>query len=519
MAMPQPGGTFAGYEVLSLLGRGGMGSVYLVTNPNLDRREALKVLSVDSSGDFAARFSAEARTMAKLDHPGIVTVYHHGIAEAMPWFTMQYLEGSDLDRAGPLPYRDVLAIVDQAAAALDYAHTRGVVHRDIKPANILVRRDAANDDVDRVTILDFGIARLAGATSMTAAGSFVGTLSYAAPESVDGRRDIPAADQYSLACTAYTLLTGRPPFQGLTTAALMHAQLSEPPPPISRFAPSLSGLDPVFARALAKNPNGRYPSCRAFATALASGGDPHTRKQTLVAPPTSVSAASAPPQRPVPHQVTPSHPAAPNPAAPRPAAHSGAFGQASHHPVHQAPTHHLGQSQPYPMPYPAPKARSSTTTTVLAVIAILIGLAVIIGAVLLADRDESSTRGAPTTSSSTALRDRSAAPSAVAASTAKVWGFVVSPRGRVIRFKNHASKETLLGRAAEYGYTSSWGHATFTDGCGAVARGGAESDHAYFLARGRDRSTARARAEADARRATGQSGTTVSTLCVGDSFD
>ncbi|AVM00414.1 serine/threonine protein kinase [Gordonia iterans] len=484
MAMPQPGGEFAGYDVLSLLGRGGMGSVFLVHNPHLDRREALKALSVNSSGDFAARFAAEARTVAKLDHPGIVTVYHHGITDDMPWFTMQYLEGSDLDGAGTLPYGDVVAIVSQTAAALDYAHRRGVVHRDVKPANILVRRDA-HGAIDRVTVLDFGIARLAGATSMTAAGSFVGTLSYAAPESVDGRRDIPAADQYSLAATAYALLAGRPPFAGLPTAALLHAQLSETPPPISRFVPELAGLDPVFATALAKDPAQRYSSCQAFAAALASGGDPKTRKQTLVAPVST----------PAPYtQSGTGYP--PTGTAYRPAAG----------------------------PYPPAPAKTSRTTIVLALIAILIGIAVIAGAIVLATRGDDSSRTSSAAGSSTASTADPAgstpadAPSTTTASD-RVWGFVVSPEGRVIRFRNYASREAMLGKAAEYGYNSTWGYASFTSGCGAVARAAAAgSSDSYFVARGSDRASAESQALSEARRSTGAAGTTVSSLCVGDSL-
>ncbi len=332
---PVPGGRFAGYEVLTLLGKGGMGSVYGVRNTDLDRREALKVLSVDAGGDFAARFAAEARTVASLDHPGIVTVYHHGITDGIGWFTMQYLEGDDLTGAGRLPLPDVIAIVTQVAEALDYAHARGVLHRDIKPANIQVRRDAAGA-VDRVTVLDFGIARLAGATSLTAADSFIGTLAYSAPESIHGRRDVPAADQYALACTAYELLAGRPPLSADSPAALINAQLHRAAPPLSTFAPGLGALDPVFARALAKDPAHRFGSCRAFATALAAP----------IAPPPMPRAPVAPPPAPAPapmRAVT----------GPRPTA-------------------------------TGPAGSSSNTTTVLSLITIIVGLIVIVVAVALA---------------------------------------------------------------------------------------------------------------------------------------
>ncbi|GAA3959536.1 serine/threonine-protein kinase [Gordonia caeni] len=470
MAGPVPGGEFAGYEVLSLLGRGGMGSVFLVRNRHLERREALKVLAVDSQGDFAARFGAEARTVASLDHPGIVTVYHHGIDGEIPWFTMQYLEGTDLSGGQRLPLGEVTQIVRQVADALDYAHARGVVHRDVKPANIMVRRDAAGA-VERVTVLDFGIARLAGASSLTAADSFVGTLTYAAPETIGGRRDVAAADQYALACTAYELLTGRTPFAGLPTPALLHAQLSEAPPPISRSIPALAGLDHVFARALAKDPAQRYRSCRAFAAALAAGADPATRRQTRVAP------VPLPPPPPVGPATTP------------------------------------------------PPPNRSTITIMLSLIAILIGIAVIAGAILLINRDDSASP-APDVSSSPA--GAAASPSGVSpsgapssAAAAATWGLVVSPQGRVIRFGHYDSREDLLSKAATYGYDESWGYATFTTGCAAVAHatGVSAGSAAYYTARGATRTAASQAAVDRSQQATGRTSSTVSTLCVGDSLD
>lgn len=482
MTSPVPGGQFAGYDVLSLLGRGGMGSVYLVRNPHLDRREALKVLTLDAQGDFAVRFAAEARTVASLDHPGIVTVYHHGITDGVPWFTMQYLEGRDLTAAGPLPLRDVAAIVRPAAQALDYAHGRGVVHRDIKPANLQVRRDAGGA-VERVTVLDFGIARLAGATSLTAVDSFVGTLTYAAPETVSGRRDVPAADQYALACTAYELLTGEPPFAGLPAAALLHAQLSVTPPPISARMPALAGLDPVFARAFAKDPAQRYPSCSAFAAALATGADPVTRRATRISPVPPYESTPAPATR---------GPVPPPPSAPRPA------------PVGPA------------APRRGRERDTSTTTIMLAVVAILIGLGVIAGALILWQKETNDTSAPPapaSTGTSTTTSTTSDAPK-------RYWGMVVSPQGKVVRFKDYSSSDALLSAAAGYGFNESWGYTTFTSGCAAVAhvRSGSASSAAYYTATGDTRPAASENAVQRSESATGKDSEAVSTLCVGDSF-
>ncbi|MEZ5211287.1 serine/threonine protein kinase [Gordonia sp. PP30] len=487
MTGPVPGGVFAGYDVLSLLGRGGMGTVFLVRNPHLDRREALKVLTVDAHGDFAARFAAEARTVASLDHPGIVTVYHHGITDGIPWFTMQFLAGNDLAGVGRLPLPEVREIVRQAGDALDYAHRRGVVHRDVKPANVQVGRTDAGA-IDRVTVLDFGIARLAGATSLTAADSFVGTLTYSAPETVRGQRDVPAADQYSLACTAYELLTGRPPFAGLSTAALLSAQLNDTPPPISSLVPELAGLDPVFARALAKEPEQRYPSCAAFAAALTAGGEPAS-----IRPPTRVA--------PVPLVPPPAAPSAPPPRGTRP------FTAPAPPPPRPAPP------APARVPARTPRSRSSSTTIVLAVLAILLSVGVVAGALYLANSRSSGTPSpgpAPSTTTLTSTTTSTEEP-------ASVWGLVVSPQGRVVRFKDYPSQDALLGAAANYGFNESWGYSTFSSGCAAVAHVTSGSS-AYYTATAGTRSAASDAATARATSATGETSRIVSTLCVGDSF-
>ncbi|PKZ65304.1 serine/threonine protein kinase [Gordonia terrae] len=282
----------AGYPVITRLGSGGMGTVYLVENPQLRRREALKVISIAETVDeeFAQRFSREAQTAAALDHPAIVTIYHHGVTDGDPWFTMTYLDGRDLRRASLRP-DEVVAVVHRVADALDYAHEHGVIHRDIKPGNIMVTRRAMDDALDRVVVLDFGIAKLTTATTLTAPSSFVGTLVYAAPEILDGKPAGPASDQYALACTAYELLSGATPFDADTQTRHIVAKLTTRPAPISSHRPELGALDPVFDRALARGPLDRYPTCRAFAAELhaalqRAGTD--DRSRTLVTPATQV---------------------------------------------------------------------------------------------------------------------------------------------------------------------------------------------------------------------------------------
>ncbi|MFT4087991.1 MAG: protein kinase [Gordonia sp. (in: high G+C Gram-positive bacteria)] len=264
-----PGSTFAGYTVVRRLGGGGMGEVYLVQNPALGRHEALKVIDAgaEASVDFTERFTREAQIVGSLHHPNIITVFGYGTHENVPWFTMVHLEGHDLTSAH-LVDSDVVTIANQTASALDYAHKRGVIHRDVKPANIFL---TYGDDGELiVTVLDFGIARLSGAVSLTGTNTHIGTLEYSAPELVDSTDATPAADQYSLACTLYELLTGNLPFTAGSIAALVKAQAMAPAPPLSTHRPDLIALDPVFARALARDPADRFPTCRAFAASLAA---------------------------------------------------------------------------------------------------------------------------------------------------------------------------------------------------------------------------------------------------------
>ncbi|GAC55979.1 putative serine/threonine protein kinase [Gordonia hirsuta DSM 44140 = NBRC 16056] len=299
-----PGSTIAGYRVVAALGSGAMGEVYLVESPQLMRREALKVISVGASSnpDFQQRFTNEARTAAALDHPSIITVYAHGVHDDAPWFTMSYLDGPDLSTA-QLPVADIVTAVAQVADALDYAHSRQVVHRDIKPANIIATR---GDDgaLRRAVVLDFGIARLADSPQLTAADSVVGTMAYTAPEVISGQQAGPRSDQYSLACTVYTLLAGVTPFQADTAMAMMMAHVQQPVPSIAALRPDLAAFAPVLARAMAKDPAVRYPDCRSFAADLL-----RALQQTPGAAATSIT--PLPPSGGASHPSQPSYPSQP----------------------------------------------------------------------------------------------------------------------------------------------------------------------------------------------------------------
>lgn len=268
--MVSDGTVFAGYTIDRQLGRGGMGSVYLARHPRLPRWTALKLLNQElfSDKEIRARFEREADLVAQLDHPNIVTVFDRGVEDDQLWISMQYIDGIDASSLDPssLPPDRALQIIGETAAALDYAHRVGVLHRDVKPANILLAR---SNSQERVYLTDFGIARLRDDSGhLTETGSFTATLAYAAPEQLTGVALDHRADQYSLACTLYTLLTGAAPYESTSPAAVITGHLQAPPPPVSpRRAGLPPNLDAVMARALAKRPADRFTSCEEFVAA------------------------------------------------------------------------------------------------------------------------------------------------------------------------------------------------------------------------------------------------------------
>jgi predicted ATPase/predicted Ser/Thr protein kinase len=265
----------AGFRLEHELGRGGMGVVYLATELSLGRRVALKVLSPELAADerFRSRFLREARLAASLEHPHVVPLYRADEHGGVLYLVMRYVDGESLrallQREAPLPTRQALEVLAQLAAALDVAHARGLVHRDVKPANVLVQDGHAY-------LCDFGLARSAAEADLTQASEVLGTLAYLAPEQIEGARVDGSADQYALACLGFELLSGRPPFEAESQAALLYAHLRRTPPPLGEERPELASLDAAFARALAKRPDERFASCAEFVGAL---------ERTLAAPP------------------------------------------------------------------------------------------------------------------------------------------------------------------------------------------------------------------------------------------
>jgi serine/threonine-protein kinase len=270
------GQVIAGYTILRSLGAGGMGEVYLAQHPRLPRRDALKVLSasVCSESEYRQRFNREADIAATLWHPHIVEVHDRGDVDGQLWISMDYVEGTDAGRLlaerypDGMPPDEVVRIMTAVADALDYAHQRGLLHRDVKPANILMGNPGSADE--RIMLADFGISRWLGEPStLTGTNMTVGTVAYSAPEQLKGEDIDGRADQYALAATAFQLLTGTPPFQHSNPAVVISQHLTADPPKIGTRRPELSGLGPVFDKALAKSPGDRYNQCIDFARALA----------------------------------------------------------------------------------------------------------------------------------------------------------------------------------------------------------------------------------------------------------
>jgi len=251
------------YRLVERLGRGGMGEVWSADDHQLGRRVAVKILHADLSSDrvVAARLRREARTAAALQHPGITVVHDIGEHEGHPYFVMELLEGTNFaellaDNPGGLPVARVASLMAPVAEALAYAHRKGVVHRDIKPANLVELSEGG------VKICDFGLSRYAGAgSSLTGTGGALGTPAYMAPEQYAGRSADARSDLYSLGCTLYALLAGRPPFPGPTMVDMMRQHLMEPPPDLAERRPDVpADLHRLLRRLLAKDPYDRPAS-------------------------------------------------------------------------------------------------------------------------------------------------------------------------------------------------------------------------------------------------------------------
>ena len=317
---PLAGGSrLAGYRLEERIGAGGMAVVFRARDSRLNRTVALKVLipALATVEGFRVRFLRESRAAATVDHPHIIPVYEAGEADGVLFIAMRFVAGGDLRavirREGPLSAHRAASFISPVASALDAAHAAGLVHRDVKPANILV--DTGTGRPDQVYLSDFGLSKAALASvGLTGTGQFLGTPDYSAPEQVSGRAVDGRADQYALACVAFTLLTGQPLFPRDEPMAVLLAHTSEPPAPVSAQRPDLpAATDQVLSRALAKAPENRFGSCGEFAEALrealgvasytAQAVGPAAITGAVTAPGRSAAAAST--QTPVPVQAAP----------------------------------------------------------------------------------------------------------------------------------------------------------------------------------------------------------------------
>ena len=258
------------YEIKSEVGRGGMATVYKAYDPRFERDVAVKLLPAAFMHDpqFRLRFEREAKTIAMLEHPAIVPVYDFGEQDEQPYLVMRYMSGGSLSdrlKDGALPVDQAVGLVERLAPALDAAHTHGIIHRDLKPANILY------DQYGNAFLSDFGIAHLAGQSAMTLTGdTILGTPSYMSPEQVQGDRVLDGrSDIYSLGVILYQMLAGKVPFKADTPTKTMLMHVLEPAPEICLANPQLpAGIEPVIARALAKDPEERYLNAAELVQAL-----------------------------------------------------------------------------------------------------------------------------------------------------------------------------------------------------------------------------------------------------------
>ena len=270
-----PAGTFAGYDLLEEVGRGGMGVVFKARHKSLDRIVALKVLRSDGTGEERKRLDREAQAVARLQHPNIVQVYEVGETAGEAFVSLEFVDGQSLAHrlhGTPLPARQAAALVEILARAMHYAHEKGVIHRDLKPANVLLAGTPETPIEDCIAkVADFGLAKKLDTQGDTHSGAVLGTPSYMAPEQAEARSAAidRRTDVYGLGAILYELLTGRPPFRADTPLqTLKQVVEAEPARPRLLNAAVPRDLETVCLKCLQKEPQERYPSADALADDL-----------------------------------------------------------------------------------------------------------------------------------------------------------------------------------------------------------------------------------------------------------
>jgi serine/threonine-protein kinase len=278
------------YEVLEVLGAGGMGRVYKVRNVISDRVEAMKVLLPDLAGDaeLADRFVREIKVQASLDHPNIAALHTALRLDNQLLMLMEYVEGVTIEsvlRSGRIPIDKAIDYTSQVLSALSYAHARGVIHRDLKPANMIITPSGV------VKLMDFGIAKMVADRKLTQTGRTVGSLYYMSPEQIKGAADLdPRSDLYSMGISLYEMVTGARPFQGDSEYSIMAAHLETTPPPPIQVDPNLPpALSEIILMSLEKDPAQRFQTADAFRSALLSVRGPVPTAATPAAAPVVVA--------------------------------------------------------------------------------------------------------------------------------------------------------------------------------------------------------------------------------------
>ncbi len=266
----------AGYLLEEQVGAGGMAMVFRARDETLERPVAIKLMAPALASDavFRARFLRESRAVATVESPHIIPVYAAGDAGGVLYIATRFVGGGDLGRlvrrsGGALAPSLAATLITQIASALDAAHAAGLVHRDVKPANVLV--ESAPGQAPHTFLSDFGLSKssLSATSGLSATGQFLGTPDYSPPEQIRGETVDGRADQYALACVAFALLAGAPPFRRADTIAILYAHLNDPVPSLSAWRPELpAAIDSVLQQALAKAPARQYRTCGEFATAL-----------------------------------------------------------------------------------------------------------------------------------------------------------------------------------------------------------------------------------------------------------
>lgn len=264
-----PGQVVGGCRIEKLIGRGGMGEVYLAEHVHLRKPVAVKVLPLgDNRSELVKRFLFEARAGARIEHPNVVTIHDVGQQADIYYIVMQYVEGTDLasllkQQAGPLPWQAAVKVTRMAAKGLHAIHEQGLIHRDIKPSNIMLAKDG------RVLLMDFGLVRSEAGSDLTRTGLVVGTVPFMSPEQCQGQPLDRRSDIFSLGCTLYTLLTNERPYQGTNEQVVLQIAGGKSPPPVEKLNPSVPGeVSQIVAKAMAYRPARRYENAQEVARAL-----------------------------------------------------------------------------------------------------------------------------------------------------------------------------------------------------------------------------------------------------------